>query len=1246
MTSAWERMAERVSENAAIEPLVVEPLVVEKKNRVWSRRMTSDKIKSLQAIKSVAPEEDSNVGWKPLSLSTPILSAVIALTLLLAAAIETLAQRSAAQGGLAMSPSLEEIPTYARLSYLYVPTTIAVLYSIIWSWIDLDAKRMQPWFELSKPEGATGENSLFMDYQYDFVATVPFKSARKKHWPVFFAGTAMVMVFWLLTPLQSALMGLDTVAHTKSATISTRSQLRPLIEQEALLNPDILNTGYAIGWLNQPYAPFTTSEYALLPFYLEDDPAPKTVATNWTAQTTKLSTELSCWPAEMEQSGPRGRSSFNFLNGQGCNATVSFNPNANYSMLYIGYSSSAYSDFFLAGPNCPKTENSTHQFLALWATPVPVSGSTSPDFNITALYCQPLYYKQKVLATVESSSLEPINDSIQALSPRELLTATEFNTTAFEYLLANGMPQDLIVKDFPSNNVVEQTPRLNGTGLTRPVSNMVGFALAGRELPTTDYSFPDTLAGVYFDAHQHLFSVAVNGLLTNTTQVSNRTVSVEFALHGVVVSRVFATTVECLLGVVAVFTALVLWFTRNALSNLPMNPSTLGRHVDIFRDSPELLQAFRPMDKADEKLLLEEFRNDEFRLSYDRYSQNTRATIYKAQTNLYTSIERAQTLQNSDYEPVKPWVLRRWTGSIFVVVLMTGIGGLTFLKLQEKKLNGLYRPSENFEVLQLLENYIPTIFATLIEPVWVLLNRMLCVLQPFKSLWEGKATSSISMDATYTSIPPQLTLFRALKSRHFTLALVCTMALLANVLAVGLGSLFNEAPMTATYAEVLQPAFAPRFDNSSVYSFGSFLFQNLVASSGYQDHMYVAMANMSSGTTLPPWVSTEYFFQRYELPNASPNALGDAYSLTTRGFGVNANCTPTSAFALPVNLTASVTPPGNKTCGSLIDTAGVEIRENTSNRSLGASAFEYAKTLTINNRPDHCDVPLTLGWGRSAKAEDINGTVEASFLICRPIFQTAMFNLTVDSSGYVLSYKKTSELKTTLDYADSKDHTDGMFAHLNHQFNAGAFEWHNDTLSNDWMNYLIMLSTGSRDVLDPELPAPDPKPLVPVVEDIYRRLFVILLSLNEHLFEPSGDTKSIATVRSTEETRIFMENASFIITMVVLGLNTAAAMVFYIRAVAFVLPRMPTTLGSILAYIASSRLASPTWKQTPGQAYRTFSFGKYVGVDGETHIGVEMDPYVEPVNLSSTKKEDQLHQTRGRSFFLRKPQINRRGSWI
>ncbi|KAM6512544.1 hypothetical protein FSOLCH5_010256 [Fusarium solani] len=969
-------------------------------------------------IEAITSEEDSNStkGWKPLSLSTPILLAVIALTLLLAAAVETIAQRSAAQGGLALSPTLDDLPGYAKFSYLYVPTIIAVLYSIIWSWIDLDVKRMQPWFELSKSEGTTGENSLFLDYQYDFVALVPFKAAKRKHWPVFFGGTAMVIVFWALTPLQSALLGTGVVKQTDSVTIGTRSQLLPMREHDSLLDPEFLNTGYAVGWLDQPFPPFTTSKYAILPFYTANNTLPEKVDSNVTAVTTKLSTELSCWPAEIHQDGPRSKSSYFFLNGQGCNTSVSFGVTSRRRMYYIGYYSSPYSDFYLSNKACPKTPNSTHQFLAIWEKTIEAPGEQTPYFNITALFCQPQYYKQQVYTRVNTSDWKPDSQFEQSLSPKEVLTEEEFNSTAFEFLLANGMADRPIVKDAPFNSVIEQHPRLNYTGFTQPVSNMVGFALAGKNLSSDTYGDPEVLEQVYHDAHQYLFSLAVNKLLINETEMSNRTASVDYFLSGVIVSRVFATSVECLLLVVAAFTIVILRSCRKTPSHLPGNPSSINRYIELFRDSTDLIHSFRSMDNATEEALLEEYKNDHFRLYGDKkYTLVDMDRVAKKDTD---SEEHKVLTQKGYYDPVRPLVLRRASGALFVAVLIGAMIFLSYLKQQETRLNGLHRPSENFEVLQILENYIPTIFATLIEPLWVLLNRLLCVLQPFKDLWEGKAKTSHSLDSTYTSIPPQLVFFRAAKSGHFVLVLICTMALLANLLAVGLGSLFNEEPMTAAYPETLRPSFAAKFDNKSVFTFDNYLTDNLVTTSQYADHKYVALANISSGTKLPAWVSPEYFFQPFELGDAKSGSPADTYRIETQGFGVHANCTPIEPFKMPTYKTQPqfVMSADGKTCTqtSLIEYASFQIRESTLNRSSGVSAVEYgdARTAAFSGSP--CDRPLTLGWGRTATAENSNATVDASFVICYPVFETAKFNVTVDASGHVLSYNRTSCSRSTI----------------------------------------------------------------------------------------------------------------------------------------------------------------------------------------------------------------------------------------
>lgn len=113
---------------------------------------------------------------------------------------------------------------------------------------------------------------------------------------------------------------------------------------------------------------------------------------------------------------------------------------------------------------------------------------------------------------------------------------------------------------------------------------------------------------------------------------------------------------------------------------------------------------------------------------------------------------------------------------------------------------GLQLPSQNKFVQNLLENYIPTAIATLIEPLWVLLNRLLCLLQPIQELQDCKAKAQDSVDLNYNSLPPQLVLFKALRARHFVLAAVCSMALLANVLSIAFAGLFNH-----DVAEVFKP---------------------------------------------------------------------------------------------------------------------------------------------------------------------------------------------------------------------------------------------------------------------------------------------------------------------------------------------------------------------------------------------------------------------------------------------------------
>lgn len=119
-------------------------------------------------------------GWKPMSLGAPVLCCFALASFIIAAIIEILADQSQRNGGLALSASADSFSTFVQFCYLFLPTIVAVIYSLLWSWIDLDVKRIQPWLEMSRPAGATAESSIFLDYPYDFIAFVPIKAARRR----------------------------------------------------------------------------------------------------------------------------------------------------------------------------------------------------------------------------------------------------------------------------------------------------------------------------------------------------------------------------------------------------------------------------------------------------------------------------------------------------------------------------------------------------------------------------------------------------------------------------------------------------------------------------------------------------------------------------------------------------------------------------------------------------------------------------------------------------------------------------------------------------------------------------------------------------------------------------------------------------------------------------------------------------------------------------------------------------------
>ena len=64
--------------------------------------------------------------------------------------------------------------------YRYLPQLVIVSYGIAWAAVDLDVKRIEPYFQLSEPGGASASDSILLHYPFDFLALVPITAAKRR----------------------------------------------------------------------------------------------------------------------------------------------------------------------------------------------------------------------------------------------------------------------------------------------------------------------------------------------------------------------------------------------------------------------------------------------------------------------------------------------------------------------------------------------------------------------------------------------------------------------------------------------------------------------------------------------------------------------------------------------------------------------------------------------------------------------------------------------------------------------------------------------------------------------------------------------------------------------------------------------------------------------------------------------------------------------------------------------------------
>jgi hypothetical protein len=108
----------------------------------------------------------------------PVFATIICRTFI--AVLQYYLCKSHKEGGVIFAENVNDLPLCRSFIYLYMPTIFTTVFSIFIVWIDLDSKRYEPYYQLFKPGGALGKDSLLLHYPFDFLPAIPFVASRNR----------------------------------------------------------------------------------------------------------------------------------------------------------------------------------------------------------------------------------------------------------------------------------------------------------------------------------------------------------------------------------------------------------------------------------------------------------------------------------------------------------------------------------------------------------------------------------------------------------------------------------------------------------------------------------------------------------------------------------------------------------------------------------------------------------------------------------------------------------------------------------------------------------------------------------------------------------------------------------------------------------------------------------------------------------------------------------------------------------
>ena len=153
------------------------------------------------------PTDPEHPDWKPFAMSSIFILMLTGVSLGMAIFQEWLCRHSIAlakdKKGILEFDEVANVPLGYFFAWKYFPTLIFVAYGVLWSIMDYDIKRLEPFYQLSQPHGSSAAASLNLDHLTAWTYFVPFNAIRLRQWAVFVSSIGNILATSVAPSLQN-----------------------------------------------------------------------------------------------------------------------------------------------------------------------------------------------------------------------------------------------------------------------------------------------------------------------------------------------------------------------------------------------------------------------------------------------------------------------------------------------------------------------------------------------------------------------------------------------------------------------------------------------------------------------------------------------------------------------------------------------------------------------------------------------------------------------------------------------------------------------------------------------------------------------------------------------------------------------------------------------------------------------------------------------------------------------------------